>query len=101
MIVKQPGHLTSMKNDRGPGTSVYREVCENLRSTKGGKRGGRTYLQLVLASLRLRRWVEEIYCENLRVKLLELLFCYSRDISPGFELCCGCRVLAALAYRHG
>jgi hypothetical protein len=24
VIVKQPGHLTSMKNDRGPGTSVCR-----------------------------------------------------------------------------
>src|SRR5436190_8451295 len=25
VIVKQPGHLTSMKNDRGPGTRVWRK----------------------------------------------------------------------------
>src|SRR5665213_508044 len=27
VIVKQPGHLTSMKNDRGPGTRVCCEIA--------------------------------------------------------------------------
>ena len=30
VIVKQPGHLTSMKNERGPGTRVYMIVSMDV-----------------------------------------------------------------------
>lgn len=55
VIVKHPGHLTSMKNDRGAGTRVYeiplaRWAVRYISVT--------TYLQLVLSSLGLRGWVE-------------------------------------------
>lgn len=69
VIVKQPGHLTSMKKERGAGTSV----CGNaqrvsivppvmLRSRDAGLGA---HLELVLARLGLRGWVEEIDGENL------------------------------------
>ena len=59
-MVKQPGHLTSMKNDRGAGTSVLFVLalfeCSN---------GYLTDLQLVLLGLSSRAGVEQINGENL------------------------------------
>lgn len=60
-MVKQPGHLTSMKKERGPGTSICimsDQVDIELESRE-------THLQLVLAGLGLRGGVEKIDCENL------------------------------------
>ena len=89
VMVKQPGHLTSMKKERGAGTSVCRggevsQCCEISQATRyigdGFCDGAsslvrcmakifamseRTYLELVLASLRRRRRVQKIDCENL------------------------------------
>ena len=60
MIVKQPGHLTSMKNDRGAGTRVYKRI-------RIDRRRGQVvlYLELVFAGLGLRRRIEKINGENL------------------------------------
>ena len=41
VILKQPGHLTSMKKDRGAGTRVWGvEVSRGLCILKGGDVGG-------------------------------------------------------------
>lgn len=88
VMVKQPGHLTSMKKDRGAGTSIYGDVLvyEFVRGGVGGVRvervkdgilgrgqgawsgeeeWKRTYLKFMLTQLRLRRRIEKIDCENL------------------------------------
>lgn len=82
VMVKQPGHLTSMKKERGWGTRV---CCEKKKSNQSWDLGGRggvvcsgyvaTYLELVLTGLSLRRRVEEVDRENLltRTKVSYLL----------------------------
>lgn len=64
VMVKQPGHLTSMKKERGPGTRVLqwvslRPACEGLENAN---------LELVLAGLGRGSRVEEINGENLHAK---------------------------------
>jgi hypothetical protein len=74
--VKQPGHLTSMKNERGSGT----RFCRNMSIIHSGDiawdfGGNYAYLELVLASHGRWGWVEEIYGENLsRQNHVSLLF---------------------------
>lgn len=71
VMVKQPGHLTSMKKERGPGTSIWVKsdgVCVIDSESRC------THLQLVLAGLGLRGGVEEIDCENLQGTLSVQLF---------------------------
>jgi hypothetical protein len=68
VMVKQPGHLTSMKKERGAGTSCY---CHSQHQPSTPGPGpwwiciSISYLKLVLASLSLRRRVEEVDRENL------------------------------------
>lgn len=65
VMVKQPGHLTSMKNERGAGTR-FCGVCQILVFRDAVKLfGGLLYLELVLASLSGWGRVEEIDGENL------------------------------------
>ena len=81
-MVKQPGHLTSMKKERGAGTSCCGVgAVSGGGSFGGGRRGGEdgggwggddvnrergaTYLELMLAGLSLRRGIQEIDCEDL------------------------------------
>ena len=64
VMVKQPGHFTSMKKERGPGTRVWREVSDYAGTYVVGWRAD-TYLELVFAGLSLRARVEEIDCEDL------------------------------------
>ena len=66
VMVKQPGHLTSMKNERGAGTRVY------SRSVRGQRPNAKatTYLQLVLAGLRGGVGVEKINGENLKNQIV-------------------------------
>lgn len=65
VIVKQPGHLTSMKNDLGPGT----RVCEYILAARIDALGiARTYLELVLASLSGWGRVQEVDSENLMAR---------------------------------
>jgi hypothetical protein len=61
--VKQPGHLTSMKKERGAGTRVF-SLCFlaslfSMISLRDGDGVG-------IKSVRGRSWVEEINCENLK-----------------------------------
>lgn len=68
VMVKQPGHLTSMKKDRGAGTRFWRrsksanifplDLTALITMIEA-------YLELVLAGLSSRRWVEKIDGENL------------------------------------
>ena len=63
VMVKQPGHLTSMKKERGAGTSVF-SLC--LRASLYGISVRRVMWQQEDKShVRLRRGVEEINGENL------------------------------------
>jgi len=62
VMVKQPGHLTSMKKDRGAGTSIW----SVLVSPVGAPRASDTNLELVLLCLRSGAGVEKINGENLR-----------------------------------
>ncbi len=68
VMVKQPGHLTSMKKDRGAGTRVCR-VSAHRRTDDTASQTPRgfveSYLELVLAGLSGRAGVEEINGENL------------------------------------
>lgn len=70
VMVKQPGHLTSMKNERGAGTSCWRD-SQYRRPSSGRDRdrevvpGRQSYLELVLAGLGSRAGVEKINGENL------------------------------------
>jgi len=67
-MVKQPGHFTSMKKDRGAGTRVWRAPSASSKpspDTPYGDEGGRSYLELVLASLGSSAGVEKINGENL------------------------------------
>lgn len=67
--MKQPGHLTSMKKDRGAGTRFWWQnqfrssIIYPSRNSKNLK--NISYLKLVLAGLSGRSWVEEIDGENL------------------------------------
>ena len=70
VMVKQPGHLTSMKKDLGAGTRVCElKASAKLAHRRDGIPAGRdrdtTYLELVLAGLGSRAGVEEINGENL------------------------------------
>lgn len=71
VMVKQPGHLTSMKKDRGLGTRVYPKqlvyLCQNISGCDFSS--GSSYLQLVLLSLGSRAGVEKINGENLGRKI--------------------------------
>jgi hypothetical protein len=77
VMVKQPGHLTSMKKERGAGTRVYissapstdRRVCWCISA----------YLELVLAGLGNRAGVQQINGENLVEKSsVSITPCYHR-----------------------
>lgn len=65
VIVKQPGHLTSIKNDRGVGTRVCGGDLWLVVESGGAYAEGLVYLELVLARLGLRCWIEEIDGESL------------------------------------
>ena len=67
-MVKHPGHLTSMKKDRGAGTSICAMSVANQVSA-GTKR---TNLQLVLLGLRSRAGVEKVDGKNLGERLSAL-----------------------------
>ena len=64
-MVKQPGHLTSMKNDRGAGTRVLKKLM--LATEHIAVRTASSYLELVLAGLGLRSRVEKVNCESLEM----------------------------------
>src|SRR3569833_2783061 len=69
VMVKQPGHLTSMKKDRGAGTRVWIIVLAKAYNTGQGQ-GGRsssssTTLELVLLRLSIRAGGEQIYGQDL------------------------------------
>jgi len=63
VMVKQPGHLTSMKKERGAGTRFCMYVL--IPRPRCDFEACDAYLELVLASLRSCGGVEEIYGENL------------------------------------
>lgn len=66
VMVKQPGHLTSMKKERGVGTRVYYVlVVQSIIPCLEIDMSGGSYLELVLTGLGLRRRVEEVDRENL------------------------------------
>ena len=65
VMVKQPGHLTSMKKERGPGTRVWRAMLEMRLKVATRVCLVGLYLQLVLAGLVLRARVEKVDGENL------------------------------------
>lgn len=67
VMVKQPGHLTSMKKDLGAGTRFWtlKSVFKVRSISKSCAGSCDAYLQLVAASLSGRGWVEEINGENL------------------------------------
>lgn len=65
-----------MKNERGPGTSVYWElVCVEGRCATAiiADAGGETDLELVTSGLCLGRRVEEIDGQNLRLSVVFLI----------------------------
>ena len=65
-MVKQPGHLTSMKKERGAGTRVCGcggELSEGWMD--GGMRRGGAHFEFVLASFGGGRRVQEIDGEDL------------------------------------
>jgi hypothetical protein len=66
VIVKQPGHLTSMKNDRGAGTRFYTKLI--FHTLKLDINVVDAYLELVLASFSGWGWVEKVDCENLFIQ---------------------------------
>src|SRR3569833_2569730 len=69
VMVKQPGHLTSMKKDRGAGTRVWIIVLAKAYNTGQGQGGSSssssTNLELVLLRLSSRAGVEQIYGQDL------------------------------------
>lgn len=66
VMVKQPGHLTSMKKDLGAGTRFWVwSQFRRLNPSKSFAGGCDAYLQLVAASLSGWGWVEEVNGENL------------------------------------
>jgi hypothetical protein len=76
VIVKQPGHLTSMKKERGAGTRVYRFIKVPALVTHVDivyRDPTRSYLKLVLAGLSLRSRVEKVDRENLFADVLAKL----------------------------
>jgi len=82
VMVKQPGHFTSMKKDRGAGTRVYDAVSINYR-TLDSNDSFKTYLELVLAGLSGRAGVDEINGENLENRSVSILsLSASNTISP-------------------
>lgn len=66
VMVKQPGHLTSMKKDRGAGTRVWRDNIVRDVVDRRVRCMVLSYLELVLLGLGGRRGVEKINGENLR-----------------------------------
>ena len=80
VMVKQPGHLTSMKKDRGAGTRVYRMSAPSTGRQYGiADASEGSYLELVLAGLSGRAGVEEINGENLEKSTV--------SISPCIDAC--------------
>jgi hypothetical protein len=67
VMVKQPGHLTSMKKDLGAGTRFWwqGQFFDLPRALGASDMIEISYLKLVLASLSGWGWVEEINGENL------------------------------------
>lgn len=65
VIVKHPGHFTSMKNDLGAGTSVFYKGQDQSAQQDARALEPTSYLQLVLPGLRSWRRIEEIDGENL------------------------------------
>lgn len=77
VMTKQPGHLTSMKKDRGAGTRVCGEK-EMLGANSSGSESSiacrdTSYLELVLLSLSGRGRVQKINGENLEAHQLASL----------------------------
>lgn len=68
VMLKQPGHFTSMKKERGAGTRVY-ELENTRQMLKYNNKDGRVYLELVLAGLRGGGGVEKIFSENLAASI--------------------------------
>lgn len=68
VMLKQPGHFTSMKKERGAGTRVY-ELENTRQMLEYGNKDGRVYLELVLAGLRGGGGVEKIFSENLAASI--------------------------------
>lgn len=69
VMTKQPGHLTSMKKERGAGTRVceksYLLGANSLVPLVVDDASDMSYLELVLLGLRGRRRVQKINSENL------------------------------------
>lgn len=66
VMVKQPGHLTSMKKDRGLGTRVYpRLLVSSPKDIPVVLGFVASYLELVLLGFGSRAGVEQINGENL------------------------------------
>lgn len=79
VMVKQPGHLTSMKKERGAGTSVCKPsawMTGDQLDTSQACVLGIAYLELVLAGLSGRAGVEEINGENLSNTTVSTLLCH-------------------------
>lgn len=68
VMVKQPGHLTSMKKDRGAGTKFWLKLVPCVFSISPMTPAVVSYLELVSAGLSGSAWVEEINGENLEGK---------------------------------
>lgn len=65
-MLKQPGHLTSMKKERGAGTSCYsKKIPPLVAEYHNYPNSTPSYLKLVLAGLSLRGGVEKVDRENL------------------------------------
>lgn len=90
VMVKQPGHLTSMKKERGAGTSCYNvegtSQPSNPPTLSVPRIGVLSYLELVLAGLGLRRRVEKVDRENLSGEKKFLLAAWTWMISMGSGL---------------
>lgn len=66
VMVKQPGHLTSMKKDRGAGTRVCEcGALDGAVAARSCRWAWASYLELVLLGLGGRRRIQEINGENL------------------------------------
>lgn len=79
VIVKQPGHLTSMKKERGPGTRVCGARLVSIPGCESPGSEVETYLELVLLGLSSRAGVEKVNGENLIRK-------FYQHNSPSHEL---------------
>lgn len=61
-MLKQPGHLTSIKNERGAGTRVL-SLC--LRASLHSKLSYISSHEDAMGNIRGRGWIEKVNCENL------------------------------------